>query len=365
MRILLAAGGTGGHLIPAIRIAEAIVRRRENAELMFVGSDRGFEERLVTARGYDYRGLPARGLSRRQWWRNFSAVIGNARAMAQSKTLIREFAPDVAVGCGGYASYFPIRACGKAGIPYVLQEQNSYPGLVTRWLAGGASMTFLAFAEAKKHIHKSKSFELVGNPIDPTLATCSREDARAAWSLSSDETVVLVTGGSGGARSINRNIVRGLTTDTPSQPVTILWQQGRQGAAWNGEHQPGWTVHDFEFTDRMTEAMVAADLIVSRSGALTVSEIAAAGKPAILIPFPHAAADHQTHNARSLSDSGGAVIVRDDELESRSLLQEALTLLSDSDQLTAMGAANSRRAEPEAADTIAQAVIALTEQAGR
>ncbi|MEW5700794.1 MAG: UDP-N-acetylglucosamine--N-acetylmuramyl-(pentapeptide) pyrophosphoryl-undecaprenol N-acetylglucosamine transferase [Candidatus Zixiibacteriota bacterium] len=355
----MAAGGTGGHLIPAIRIAEGITRRQARAEFLFAGSDRGFEESVVTARGYRYVGLPARGLSRSRIWRNVGAVFANLRTARLARRHVRDFHPDAAVGCGGYAAYFPIHACAAAGVPYVLQEQNRIPGLTTRWLAKRAEVTFTAFAESRDHLPKARHVEWVGNPIDPRLATLDQASARRTWGLEDEARVVLITGGSTGARAINRNVARGLSTPTPDGLIVVLWQTGAQGADWNGKAATGWTVRPFAFTDRMTEAFVAADLIISRAGALTVSEICAAGKPAVLIPYPLATADHQTHNARTLVEVGGAILIEDNRLGDVSLLELAGRLLADRDGLGRMSEANRSLARPQAADLIARRVIDL------
>jgi UDP-N-acetylglucosamine--N-acetylmuramyl-(pentapeptide) pyrophosphoryl-undecaprenol N-acetylglucosamine transferase len=269
------------------------------------------------------------------------------------------------VGCGGYASYFPVKAAGAAGIPYALQEQNRVPGLATRWLAPGASTIFAAFEESRRFLSGAREIAITGNPIDPRLATMSRSEARGAWGLSGDDRVVLVTGGSGGARSINSSIAAAIRNDCANPTVTVLWQTGRHKVEWDGRVGAGWVLREFEFTDRMTEAFVAADIVIARSGALTISELAAAGRPAILVPFPHATDDHQTHNARVLVDAGGAVLVPDHELAGRSLLDEALVLVNDSDGLARMSNANRMLGKPEAADRIARAVISLAEVSNR
>jgi UDP-N-acetylglucosamine--N-acetylmuramyl-(pentapeptide) pyrophosphoryl-undecaprenol N-acetylglucosamine transferase len=359
MRVLMAAGGTGGHLIPAVRIAEAIHDREASIQFLFMGGDRGFEEQVITARGERYKGLPARGFERRRIWRNFGTVIANMRASRMARTSVREFDPHAAVGCGGYASYFPIRAARELSVPYVLQEQNRIPGLATKWLAARAHRTFIAYKQTHKELSGCDNVELVGNPVDPRLASMDRTTARQRWNLSNDETVILVTGGSGGARSINGNIARGLQQPAESGPVTVLWQTGRNKAEWDGKPASGWRVEEFEFTDAMTEAFVASDLIVARSGALTVSEIAAAGRPAILVPFPRATADHQTHNARVLTEAGGAILVTDQELNGLSLLERVCSLLKDREQLRAMGAKNRALGRPDAAGRIADCVISL------
>lgn len=359
MRVLMAAGGTGGHLIPAIRIAEAIHEREASIRFLFMGGDRGFEERVISARGHKYIGLPARGFERRRIWRNVGTVIANMRASRMANSAVREFDPHAAVGCGGYASYFPIKAAGKTGVPYVLQEQNRIPGLATRWLAPKSNRIFIAYEQTQTELKASDNVVIVGNPVDPRLASMDKATARQKWNLTADETVILITGGSGGARSINGNITRGLAEPSAIGPVTVLWQTGRHKAEWDGKVASGWRVEEFEFTDAMTEAFVAADLIIARSGALTVSEIAAAGRPAILVPFPFATADHQTHNARVLTDAGGAVMITDQELATRSLLEKACELMKDSRQLEIMGEASRRLGRPDAAGRIAEYVISL------
>ena len=355
----MAAGGTGGHLIPAVRIAEAIKDRERAARFFFMGSDRGFEEQVITARGEQYIGLPARGFERRKIWRNLRAVLDNRRASRMARTSVREFDPQAAVGCGGYASYFPIRAARALGVPYILQEQNRIPGLATKWLASQAKRTFIAYEQTRQELSGCSNVEMAGNPVDPRLASMDRIEARRRWNLRSDETVVLVTGGSGGARSINANVARGLARPCPSGPITLLWQTGRNKAEWGGASGSGWRVQEFEFTDAMTEAFVAADLIIARAGALTVSEIAAAGRPAILVPFPHATADHQTHNARVLAEAGGAVLIADLQLGELSLLDKACDLLKDREQLNSMGVASRSLGRPDAAGRIADYVISL------
>ncbi len=359
MRVLMAAGGTGGHLIPAVRIAEAIHEREASIRFLFMGGDRGFEERVITARGEKYQGLPARGFERRRIWRNAGTVFANMRASRMARTAVREFDPHAAIGCGGYASYFPIRAARQLGVPYVLQEQNRIPGLTTKWLAAKAQMTFIAYKQTQAELPDCNNVMMAGNPVDPRLDSMDKATARRKWNLSPDETVVLVTGGSGGARSINGNIVRGLKEACEIGPVTVLWQTGRNKTEWDGQPASGWRVEEFEFTDAMTEAFVAADLIIARSGALTVSEIAAAGRPAILVPFPHATADHQTHNARVLTDAGGAIMITDQELSTRSLLEKACGLLKDPRQLEIMGDASRSVGRPDAAGRIADYVISL------
>lgn len=358
MRVLLAAGGTGGHLIPAIRISEAIARKHKDTEFVFVGSDKGFEERVITQRHQRYVGLPARGFSRRKLWRNLPALYYNWHARGTASDLVREFKPDVAVGCGGYASYFPIRACFKAGVPYVIQEQNRQPGLATRWLSSGADTVFIAFEESRTLISKARNIELSGNPIDPRLAAMTKSDARHAWNVPEDAAVVLVTGGSTGAKSINSNIARSLKSAT-ERPIHLLWQTGAQGSGWNGKAASGWQVHCFAFTDKMTEAFVAADLIVARSGALTLSEICACGRPAILIPYPLATADHQTQNARVLVNAGGAILIEDRSLEYDLLLAQSLSLLNDPERLQSMSQANKKIGKPDAADRIAVRVLEM------
>ncbi len=361
----MAAGGTGGHLIPAIRIAEAIRRQRSETELLFMGGDRGFEEDVVTRRGERYIGLPARGFARKRIVQNVQAVFSNWRAQRMGNRAVSDFAPDVAVGCGGYASYFPIRAARAQSIPYVLQEQNRIPGLATRWLSGSADTVFTAFEQTARALPKAKNINLAGNPIDPRLAQLSRDEARAVWNLSLSERVILITGGSGGAQSINANIIKGLESITPEPPVTVLWQTGRHRVEWSGNAQPGWTVREFVFTDQMTEAFVAADVVIARAGALTISEIAAAGRPAILVPFPFATADHQTQNARVLVDAGGAELIRDSDLADVSLLSRALELLSDSEQLAVMDERNRQLGKPNAADEIAAYVLLLAQRSRR
>lgn len=362
-RILFAGGGTGGHLYPALALAEAFQQRDRSAQVHFVGAQRGIEARVLPARGVPYTLLPAEPIRRSRVWQNWRLIpsaVGSARRL---RRLFREFAPDLVVGTGGYASG-PVGAWALLrGVPLALQEQNSYPGVTTRILAKRARQIHLAFPEAQAHLRPGPQTEVVhsGNPIRPPDPTIHRSEARAHFGLG-DGAVVLVTGGSQGSLAINealladlQGVVAGRLADRP-EGMQILWATGPAhydsvAARLDQAGLDDW-VKAIPYIQEMPLAQASADAAISRAGAMALAELCAWGIPSILIPLPTAAANHQHHNAVALADAGAAVLLPETDLRFGRLWQELVQLLGDPARREAMASRARSRGQPHAAREI-------------
>lgn len=369
-RVVFAGGGTGGHLYPALALAEALQRADPTTEILFIGAKRGIEARVLPERGINHRLLPLEPLRRARPWENWRLVPSMMLSYAGIRRVFRHFRPHLVVGTGGYASGPVLAYAILRGVPTALQEQNSYPGLVTRALAPRTRQLHLAFPEARDHLRPGKRTEVFefGNPIRPPDPTADPAAARAKFSLGTG-TVALVVGGSQGARAINEALLadlRGIAEGRlPGRPdgFEILWATGpRHFDSVSERLRPlglaDW-VHALPYIQDMPSALAAADLAVSRSGAMALAELCAWGIPSILVPFPHAAADHQLHNARALADAGAARVVLESELGSGALWGRLLELAADPARRAEVAAAARERGHPDAADRIAEALSKL------
>jgi len=372
-RVLFAGGGTGGHLYPALTIAAALQAERPQAEVHFVGAKRGVESRVLPAQGVPHTLLPLEPLRRERPWQNWRLVPAMLRTIRGLRALFRRFRPGLVVGTGGYASG-PACAYGLLrGVPVALQEQNSYPGLTTRWLSRYARQVHLGFPEARAYLRPGRRTEVfvTGNPIREPDPTLDRAECRARFGLAADSTVVLVVGGSQGARALNEALAAALervaSGTLPARPegLEILWATGPAHLeAVRRRIEPlgvdGW-VHAVGYIDDMPAALATADLAISRAGAIATAEFLAWGIPAVLVPLPTAAADHQTHNARALEASGAAVCVPQAELTPERLWDELRGLAASPERRATMAARARERARPDAAREIARRLIALVE----
>ncbi len=359
--VLIAGGGTGGHLMPALAIADAIVRLEPDLEPVLVGARRGVETRLLPERPYRYHLLSTEPIYRTQWWRNLRWPALAVRVLRQARGVIRAERPVVAIGTGGYAAGPPLVAAHRAGVPIVLQEQNAHPGVVTRRLASKAAQVHLGFPEAEARLRVGGHTEVHhwGNPVAPPPdPRPSRAEARGALGLPADRPTLLVMGGSQGARRINE-VVGAAVGAGHLDGVSLLWSTG-----------PG-TYDDYArldaagrrvvraFWDPIAEAYAAADLVVARAGAMTTAELCAWGLPAVLIPLPHAAGGHQDANAAALEAAGAVVRVPEADLSVDTLADRLRYLFGTEDRLAAMGSAAEARGNPKAAENIARTVLNL------
>lgn len=312
IKALISGGGTGGHIFPALSIAGAIKRRHPDAEILFVGAEGRMEMERVPAAGYDIVGLPVAGFDRKRLWRNFGVIVKLIRSMLKARKVVREFKPDIAIGVGGYASGPVLKQAQRRGIPTLIQEQNSYPGVTNKLLAKRADAICVAYDGLEKYFPADKIVK-TGNPTRKDLADCTLTQAEAKKELGFDpaKPLVLSVGGSLGALTVNEAIAASLDTLT-GKGVQLLWQTGRYSAEKflpMADGRQG--VRATKFIDRMDLAYRAADLVVSRAGAGTISELQNLGKAVILIPSPNVAEDHQRHNAEALADRGAAVMILD------------------------------------------------------
>ncbi len=373
LRIVIAAGGTGGHVFPAIAIADAVRERNPDAQIRFVGTRDRMEWKAVPAAGYDITPIWISGFHRRITLKNLLFPLKLLVSLLQSHLLIRKFRPHAIVCCGGFAAGPAGWMAARHGVPVFLQEQNSFPGITNRKLGPLAEIIFTAFDEAEQWFPSGKCVN-AGNPVrqnliermeDPAFA----RSAYAHFDLDPDRPVLLVMGGSGGAKSINEAMLRHLKTLHDDDGMQVIWQCGehyleamRSHLEENGvltDLFPGLRLYGF--MDDITEAWAAADVIVSRAGAITCSELMAAGKAGILVPSPWVAGDHQTKNAQALVDQGAAVMLEDGELTTK-LPGAIRSLMRDPSLRTKMEENAKRLAKRDAAADIAKQILAHVEQ---
>jgi UDP-N-acetylglucosamine--N-acetylmuramyl-(pentapeptide) pyrophosphoryl-undecaprenol N-acetylglucosamine transferase len=369
-RVLFAGGGTGGHLYPALALARAFEERERGADVFFLGAKRGVEARVLPERGVPHTLLPFEPIRRQKPWQNWRLPPALARAGVGISRAFQSFRPDLVVGTGGYASG-PVVAWGVIkGIPTAVQEQNSFPGITTRLLAARVRQIHLAFPEARNHLKpgpRTEVFEL-GNPIQPPDRSIDRNSARRRFSLGQGP-IALVVGGSQGARAVNENLLRDLEALAagagPPRPdgLEILWATGpAHHATVAAEIQrigvTDW-VHPEAYINDMPQALAAADLAVSRAGAMAIAELCAWGIPSILVPFPHAAANHQHHNAQALADAGAAVLIPESELGPGTLWKELVELAGNDVRRAQLAACAAERGHPDAARQIVDRLATL------
>lgn len=334
-RIVVSGGGTGGHIFPALSIADAL-KSRLNAEILFVGADNRMEMTRVPDAGYEIIGLPVAGFDRKRLWRNFGVLIKLFKSLRRSRKIIRNFKPDIAIGVGGYASGPTLKAAQRAGVPTLIQEQNSYAGVTNKLLGEKAKKICVAY-DGMERFFPADRIVKTGNPIRKALlhSTKSVKEARESFGLDPERPTLLVVGGSLGALTINESLEAGIRR-LADNGIQVIWQTGKNFGNRAPEATKGLKgVVVTPFITDMAAAYKAADLVVGRAGAGSISELQALGKPVILVPSPNVAEDHQTHNARALSDRGAAVLITDAEAREK-LVDTALTLISDAETLNKM-----------------------------
>lgn len=353
-RILIAAGGTGGHVFPAIAIADALREQRPSTQITFVGTKDKIEWHAVPKAGYPIRNVWISGFHRRITWQNLLFPIKLLTSIIQSARIIADIKPHLFVSCGGYVAGPAGWVAEKRGIPTAIQEQNSFPGVTNRMLAKGAQVIYTAFTQADQWLPKGKT-KLVGNPTRKALMAVDRDEAIKRLRLDPSRRTLLVLGGSGGAKSINEAMLSNLEELHDRLGIQIIWQAGTKYLAPIREKLD---VAKFEyltltdFIHDMPAAYAAADLVVSRAGASSCAELMLTGKPCVLIPSPHVAGDHQTQNAKAMEESGAAVLLPDTDAEA-GLAAVVEQLIQSEETLAKMGASIKALAAPNAAADIA------------
>lgn len=361
-RVIISGGGTGGHIFPAIAIADAIKAQHPDAAITFVGAKGKMEMEKVPAAGYPIEGLWISGLQRRLTWKNLLFPIKVVHSLWKARSIVRRFSPDVAVGVGGYASGPLLRAAGKMGVKTVLQEQNGFPGMTNKMLAAKADKICVAYRGMEQWFPAEK-LVLTGNPVREKVVqvTGKREQALRHFGLLPHRPTVLAVGGSLGARTINESLL-GLLDRFESGGVQLIWQTGKSFGTRGDEATASRPSDQFTcetFIREMDLAYAAADVIISRAGAISISELTLVGKPTILIPSPNVAEDHQTKNAMALVEANAAILVKDGE--AREVLGDVLfPLVADELQRNELSRHIQALGKPDAADHIARIITALT-----
>ena len=361
LKIIISGGGTGGHIFPAISIANALRKEVPNCEILFVGAEDRMEMQRVPQAGYEIIGLPIKGFYRKQLWKNVSVLWMIFKSMRIIKKVIKKFNPDVVIGVGGFASGPTLKAAERLHIPTLLQEQNSYAGVTNKLLAKKANKICVAYPNMDKFFDVSK-IVLTGNPVRQDIFenNYNMEEAKKEFGLDPDRPAVLVLGGSLGALSINAALMN-LTDELAKSNIQFIWQTGklyidRVKEAVKGKNIPNLVIMDF--ISNMPQAYAAANLIVSRAGASSISEFTLLGKPVMLIPSPNVAEDHQTKNAMALVNKGAALILRDAEIKEKiyPLIEQTL---ADESLLKSLSENIKTLAQPNSATRIAKEIISL------
>lgn len=364
-RIIISGGGTGGHVFPAIAIAEAIRERRPDTEILFVGAENRLEMEKVPEAGYKIKGLPVEGLRRKLSFHNIRVIVKLFRSLRMARKIIEEFDPDVVIGVGGYASGPVLRSASGMGIPTLIQEQNSFAGITNRWLSGKANRICVAFDGMERFFQPDKIIK-TGNPVRKEIKNVRSAEYRSEgyryFGLNEKLKTLLVLGGSLGARTINKGVISNLKEMNDSG-IQILWQCGKfyyPEAQKAAEDSGARDVILKDFISRMELAYAVADVIISRAGAITISELCHAGKPAILVPSPNVAEDHQTRNAMALADRSAAICLKDSEAVGK-MMPVALELLADQERMKRMSENILSMVIEDSAGRIAEEVIRLME----
>ena len=379
MKYLISGGGTGGHIFPAVSIANALRELDPQADILFVGALGRMEMERVPQAGYKIIGLPVRGFNRKQPWKNISVVWDLLRSMVQARRIVREFRPDVGIGVGGYASGAAMKVAAKMGVPILLQEQNGFAGVTNKLLKDDAQKICVAY-EGMERFFPAEKILLTGNPVRQDLVHGSKEQAIAylqkeygvAFSL--ERPTLLIIGGSLGARTINQALLAGVQ-QLLDQGIQVIWQTGKtyyEQIRSQLSNCPGAQASSpaklsnspivvTPFLTNMPDLYALADLVISRAGASSISELCLLGKPAILVPSPNVAEDHQTHNAMALVKKEAAVLVKDADAQQQ-LIPTALALLQDPARLSALSEHILTLAQPDSARRIAEEVMRLTKQ---
>ncbi|MTI94798.1 MAG: undecaprenyldiphospho-muramoylpentapeptide beta-N-acetylglucosaminyltransferase [Firmicutes bacterium] len=366
LKILITGGGTGGHVYPGLAIAKEIKALRPDAEILFVGSPRGIEQKVVPREGFPIEFVDVRYFVRKLSMQNLRTVLIAARAYLKAKKIIRRFQPAVVVGTGGYVSGPVVLAATKAKIPTLIQEQNAFPGLTTRLLAARVDKVAVSHKDAVKRIAKNATVVITGHPVRGQFFNVSRREGRENLQIKSKQRLVLVVGGSGGAEKLNQVILSAAERLLANPQVRIIHVTGKRYYQWACAELaklglPTETAERYQLVDFLHDipfAMAASDLVISRSGGM-IHEVAAVGRPALYIPSPNVTDDHQLHNARSMADAGAAILIEEKQLNADILYSEVSSLLTDDSRLESMAANSKKLGKPGAGQRIAKLVLEL------
>lgn len=360
-KFIVSGGGTGGHIFPAVSIANALKKRFPDADILFVGAVGRMEMERVPAAGYHIEGLPVSGFDRKNMLKNIKVIINLLRSILKARSIIRRFKPEVAIGVGGYASAPTLRAASAFGVPTLIQEQNSYAGVTNKLLAKKASKICVAYDNMDKFFPTEKIIK-TGNPVRQDLfkVEAKASEAYDFFGLSPHKKTLLIVGGSLGARTINQSVMAFLK-DLSETDIQVIWQTGKfyiEDARKASEKFISSTFIVTDFVSRMDYAYAIADLVISRAGASSISELCLLAKPVILVPSPNVAEDHQTQNALALVKNGAAIMIKDVESKEK-LIPTALELMFNDPERSKLSDNILKLAEKDSADRIADEVVKL------
>lgn len=367
MKVLLAGGGTGGHIYPAVTIARGLQAKVPNCEILFVGTRHGLEADIIPKEGFPFRTIEVQGMQRKLGWDTIRTIGKLFKGLAQSCRILRAFQPDVVVGTGGYVCGPVVLMASFLGIPTVIQEQNVIPGITNKLLSRFVKLVLLGFADAARYFPGKANIASPGNPVRPDVIDACRDNGLRAFALDPKKRTILVAGGSRGARTINEamlQVYRDLANETNVQILHVTGNNEYEAVKAKAK-QAGidWQKHGniilVPYLYNMSDAMAAADLIVYRAGAVGLAEITVRGLPAVLIPYPYAAENHQEYNARLVEQQGAAVVITDKELTGELLSQTIRRLLAEPEKLTQMAVASQAMGRPHATENIVEAILAL------
>lgn len=335
MKVIMTGGGTGGHIYPAIAIADEIKKRYPESEILFVGAERGLEKVLVPQRGYDIELITIAGINRRNPLKNVDVLRKLLKGSKQAGRILKEFKPDFVIGTGGYASAPVVKTAQKMGIPTYIHEQNAYPGVTNKMLEKHVRKVFLGFANACEYFRDPDKHVITGNPVREEFLNADREVARKRLGYSDDEFVVLAFGGSQGAGRINKAMMSVIKEFNGEKGIRICLGTGTYyydailHAMKEDNFEPAENIEINEFMHDMADRLAASDLVISRAGALTVAEVTVCGAPTVFIPSPIVSGNHQYHNAKAIADRGGAFVIEEKELDNVKLSENIRSFMKD------------------------------------
>jgi UDP-N-acetylglucosamine--N-acetylmuramyl-(pentapeptide) pyrophosphoryl-undecaprenol N-acetylglucosamine transferase len=358
MKVIMTGGGTGGHIYPAIAIADKIKRKHPEANILFIGTERGMEKELVPKNGYEIRFITVSGLNRKKLWKNLKTVTDLAKGYRQANKIIDEFKPDLVIGTGGYVCAPVVRAANKKGIRTYIHEQNAYPGVTNKILEKYVDKVFVSFPESKKYFKNQDKLIVTGNPIRNSFLVCGMSNSREKMRIKDTEFVILCFGGSLGSEKINSTMVHVIEAINGMPDTKLFFITGKHyykkinDIFKESNIILNENINILEYVDNMHEYLSASDLVISRAGALTISEITACGKASILIPSPNVTGNHQYYNAKVVADEGGAIIIEEKELSDEKLLGTILRLKNNKEALNKMSGASMKVGRIDAVDMI-------------
>lgn len=358
MKVVMSGGGTGGHIYPAIAIVEEIKRRHPDAEILFVGTEHGMERKIIPSSGYPIRYITVSGFDRRHPAKNIKVLNDLRQGMKEARNILQTFRPDYAIGTGGYVCGPVIRAAYKLGIPSYIHEQNAFPGLTNKLLSKHVDRVFLAFDDARRYFKVKNDPVTTGNPVRQAFTKVTREEARRKLGVSPDDFVILGFGGSQGARCINDIMLNVAERFADRQDIRIFFATGRgyYKTIIENRHPEANHITYLEYINDMPVYLAACDVAVTRSGALTVSEVTASGRASIMIPSPNVTSNHQFFNAKVVADRGGAVLIEEKDLSEGQVSGVIETLMADRERLRSMEKAAASLGRSDAARVICDTI---------